>query len=137
MEGLYLMKKPNNKTDIFTEKQKETIANTLTNLRELRSLTQTDVANQLHLSSSAVSHYEKGITVPPTEVIYRLAEFYNVTADYILGRTASKKDLTKSYATKLSKDITIGDAVDAMTKMDDEEKQHVAYFIKLLKDKHK
>ncbi len=66
-----------------------------------------------------------------------MAEFYNVTADYILGRTASKKDLTKSYATKLSKDITIGDAVDAMTKMDDEEKQHVAYFIKLLKDKHK
>ena len=129
------MKKSNNNTDIFTDKQKETISKTLINLRELRSLSQIEVAKHLHLSSSAISHYERGLTVPPTEVVYRLAEFYNVTADYILGRTASKKDLTKSCAIKLSRDITIGDAVDAMTKMNDEEKQHFAYFIKLIKDK--
>ena len=135
MEGSYLMKKSNNNIDIFTDKQKETISKTLINLRELRSLSQIEVAKHLHLSSSAISHYERGLTVPPTEVVYRLAEFYNVTTDYILGRTASKKDLNKSYAIKLNKEITIGDAVEAMSKMTSEEKQHIAYFVKLIKDK--
>ena len=91
------------------------------NLRELNFLTQTDIAKQLHLSSSTISHYEKGLTVPPTEVVYRLAEFYNVTTDYILGKSASKTN-----------QMTIGDAVEIITKMNDTEREHLAYFIEMI-----
>ena len=87
------MKKPKRSKDLFGEEQKLIIARTLINLRELKFLTQTDVAKFLHLTPGTVSHYEKGITVPPTDVVYRLAEFYGVTTDYILGRSASKTDL--------------------------------------------
>ena len=92
------MKKPNKTLDVFSENQKQMIAKTLINLREVNFLTQTDIAHHLHLSSSTISHYEKGITVPPTEIFFRLAEFYDVTTDYILGRCASKTNLNDTYA---------------------------------------
>ena len=126
------MKKPNKTLDVFSENQKQMIAKTLINLREVNFLTQTDIAHHLHLSSSTISHYEKGITVPPTEIIFRLAEFYDVTTDYILGRCASKTNLNDTYALKLTNKITIGDAVEIMTKMNDAEREHLAYFIEVI-----
>ena len=126
------MKKPNKTLDVFSENQKQMIAKTLINLREVNFLTQTDIAHHLHLSSSTISHYEKGITVPPTEIIFRLAEFYDVTTDYILGRCASKTNLNDTYALKLTNEMTIGDAVEIMTKMNDAEREHLAYFIEVI-----
>ena len=126
------MKKPNKTLDVFSENQKQMIAKTLINLREVNYLTQTDIAHHLHLSSSTISHYEKGITVPPTEIIFRLAEFYDVTTDYILGRCASKTNLNDTYALKLTNKMTIGDAVEIMTKMNDAEREHLAYFIEVI-----
>lgn len=126
------MKKPNKTLDVFSENQKQMIAKTLINLREVNFLTQTDIAHHLHLSSSTISHYEKGITVPPTEIIFRLAEFYDVTTDYILGRYASKTNLNDTYALKLTNKMTIGDAVEIMTKMNDAEREHLAYFIEVI-----
>ena len=127
------MKKRVKSSNVFDEKQKLVISQTLINLRELNFLTQTDIAKHLHLSSSTISHYEKGLTVPPTEVLYRLADFYNVTTDYIFGRSASKTDLNETYAMKLTKKMSIGDAVEIMTKMDDTEREHLAYFIEVKK----
>ncbi len=126
------MKKPNKTLDVFSENQKQMIAKTLINLREVNFLTQTDITHHLHLSSSTISHYEKGITVPPTEIIFRLAEFYDVTTDYILGRCASKTNLNDTYALKLTNKMTIGDAVEIMTKMNDAEREHLAYFIEVI-----
>lgn len=126
------MKKPNKTLDVFSENQKQMIAKTLINLRKVNFLTQTDIAHHLHLSSSTISHYEKGITVPPTEIIFRLAEFYDVTTDYILGRCASKTNLNDTYALKLTNKMTIGDAVEIMTKMNDAEREHLAYFIEVI-----
>ena len=126
------MKKPNKTLDVFSENQKQMIAKTLINLREVNFLTQTDIAHHLKLSSSTISHYEKGITVPPTEIIFRLAEFYDVTTDYILGRCASKTNLNDTYALKLTNKMTIGDAVEIMTKMNDAEREHLAYFIEVI-----
>jgi XRE family transcriptional regulator len=126
------MKKPNKTLDVFSENQKQMIAKILINLREVNFLTQTDIAHHLHLSSSTISHYEKGITVPPTEIIFRLAEFYDVTTDYILGRCASKTNLNDTYALKLTNKMTIGDAVEIMTKMNDAEREHLAYFIEVI-----
>lgn len=126
------MKKNTDKSEVFGENQKLIIAKTLINLRELNFLTQTEIAKHLHLTSSTISHYEKGITVPPTEVVYRLADYYNVTTDYILGRSASKVNLNETYAINLTNKMTIGDAVEIMAKMTDKEREHLAYFIELI-----
>lgn len=108
----------------LAKSKKRIIAKTLINLRELNFLTQTDIAKQLHSSV--------GLTVPPTEVVYRLADFYNVTTDYILGKSASRTNLNDTYAIKLTNKMTIGDAVEIMAKMDNAEREHLAYFIEVI-----
>lgn len=61
------------------------------NLREDNDLTQEMVANELNISQRAYSHYESGSRKLPLDVLVSLADFYNCSVDYLLGRTANKK----------------------------------------------
>ncbi len=57
-------------------------------LRELRTgknLTQSQVASRLNLSKATISGYENNIKTPSLEALTKLAVFYGVSADYILG----------------------------------------------------
>lgn len=60
-------------------------------LRESELLTQTQVANAIYCSQRAYSHYETGQRDIPTQTLIRLADFYNVSVDFILGRTENSK----------------------------------------------
>ena len=55
-------------------------------LREDADLYQKDMAKLLHCSQQVYSDYERGKADIPTDVLIRLADFYHVTTDYILGR---------------------------------------------------
>ncbi|MBQ8444110.1 MAG: helix-turn-helix transcriptional regulator [Clostridia bacterium] len=57
-------------------------------LRELRKglgVSQTEVAKAVGISASAYSNYEQGIREPSYEILKKLCEYYNVSADYLLG----------------------------------------------------
>lgn len=54
-------------------------------LREDHDLTQAKLAQLLHCSQQAYSTYELGQRDVPTDVLIRLALFYRVSVDYILG----------------------------------------------------
>ncbi|MDE7122127.1 MAG: helix-turn-helix domain-containing protein [Oscillospiraceae bacterium] len=58
----------------------------LKKLRSQRELTQQQVANYLHISSSAVGMWEKNRNEPDIKTLIQLADFFNVTVDYLLGR---------------------------------------------------
>ncbi len=60
-------------------------------LREDSDLNQTEIAKILHCSQRAYSYYESGGHDIPTDILIRLADYYNVSTDYILGRTNNKK----------------------------------------------
>lgn len=59
----------------------------LRELRERRKLTQKDVAEQLHISQQSYGFYENGTRDPNPEMLSSLADFYNVTTDYLLERS--------------------------------------------------
>lgn len=61
------------------------------NLREDNDLTQTEIANALHISQRAYSHYENGNREIPIPILINLARYYNVSVDYLLGETNRKK----------------------------------------------
>ncbi len=61
------------------------------NLREDNDLTQEMVARELNISQRAYSHYESGSRKLPLDVLVSLADFYNCSVDYLLGRTTNKK----------------------------------------------
>lgn len=53
-------------------------------------LNQTAIAQLLHTSQTVYSRYERGFQTIPVEHLLILADFYNVSTDYILGRTNNK-----------------------------------------------
>lgn len=63
----------------------------LRDLREDRDMNQTQVAKLLFTSQTVYSRYERGVLTIPVEHLLILADFYDVSTDYILGRTNNKK----------------------------------------------
>ena len=59
-------------------------------LREDRDLTQKQIAQMLGMSQTGYSKYETGENDIPTAILIKLAEFYQTTTDYLLGRTDEK-----------------------------------------------
>ena len=59
-------------------------------LREDRDLTQKQIAQMLGMSQTGYSKYETGENDIPTAVLIKLADFYQTTTDYLLGRTDKK-----------------------------------------------
>ena len=55
-------------------------------LREDRDLTQREMSAYLLCSQRVYSNYERGELDIPTEILIRLADFHNVSLDYLLGR---------------------------------------------------
>ncbi len=62
-------------------------------LREDKDLTQVQLAKILNCSQRIYSNYERGDVDIPTQILLKLADFYNTSTDYILGRT----DIIKPY----------------------------------------
>ena len=60
-------------------------------LREDADLTQAEVAKVLNIHQVTYSYYEIGKRDIPTAILIKLAQFYNVTTDYLLGLTNDKK----------------------------------------------
>lgn len=58
-------------------------------MREDRDLSQKDVANYLKCSQVCYSYYEIGKRDIPTDILIKLADFYDVSIDYLLGRSNS------------------------------------------------
>ncbi len=59
----------------------------LRDLREDKDLRQKDIAELLGISQTVYSRYESGYQTIPIPHLLILAEFYNTSTDYILGRT--------------------------------------------------
>lgn len=60
-------------------------------LREDADLSQADMANILNCSQVAYSYYELGRRDIPTEILIKLAQYYDCSVDYLLGLTNQKK----------------------------------------------
>ena len=60
-------------------------------LREDRDLKQRQLADYLNCSQQVYSNYELGQRDIPTDVLIRLADFYHVSIDYLLGQTPNPK----------------------------------------------
>ena len=70
----------------------------LRDLREDADLYQKDIARLLQCTQVCYSQYELGKRDIPTDVLIRLADFYRVSTDYLLGRTDEKAPYPKGKA---------------------------------------
>ena len=66
----------------------------ITLLRKEKGVTQRKAAEDLGVSQALLSHYEKGIRECGLDFVVRVADYYNVSCDYLLGRSADRSGLT-------------------------------------------
>lgn len=70
--------------------------NRIRELREDRDLRQLDVSNATGIDQRTLSNYETEKTSPDSYAIIKLADFFDVSADYLLGRSNSKTPSVES-----------------------------------------
>ena len=63
----------------------------LRGIREDRDIRQREVAEYLNVSQNTYSQYETGIISLTADVLIKLADYYNVSIDYLLDRTNNPK----------------------------------------------
>ncbi len=69
----------------------DVVKNNLKKLRKQHGLTQLALQMKTGIEQALLSKFETGERVPPTETLIRLADFYNVSIDYLLCRTEDPK----------------------------------------------
>lgn len=58
----------------------------LKDLREDNDITQNQIASILNVKQNTYSQYENGKREVPIDVLWKLADYYNVSIDYLVGR---------------------------------------------------
>ena len=82
-------------------------ADRLIELRKKKGLYQKDIANHFGIERTAYGKYENKGIQPPPDMIVKLADFFDVSTDYLLGRTDElKPELPKNTKTELPPDFS-------------------------------
>ena len=71
----------------MNQTQNREFCSVLSKLRKKRGLSQRKVAADLQISQALLSHYENGAREPGLDFVCRACDYYEVSADYLLGRT--------------------------------------------------
>ena len=75
----------------------------LRKLRDEKGLNQTQLGKELNLAQRTISNYETGERFPNEIILNQIADYFDVSMDYLLGRTTLKK-----YTVKRKKWLLIG-----------------------------
>ena len=93
----------------------------LKHLRQLKEVNQQEVADYLEISKAAYDRYETGAIKPPVEKISKLAEYFEVSTNFILGRTNDQTPIRNVY------DDLDGDELDIQLKeLLDDTRMHIS-----------
>lgn len=63
----------------------ENIGKIIKKERERIGFTQVGLGKRLHITGKQISNYEKGLTTPPTDILFKLCEVFNCELGYLLG----------------------------------------------------
>lgn len=67
-----------------------TLADRLKELRKNKGLTQKDLGNILGLGKTTISMYENGNSTPNDEIKLKICDYFNISLDYLIGKSSIK-----------------------------------------------
>lgn len=108
------------------------IGNRITQLRLDRGIYQKQLADYLQVSVATISNYENGRHIPDPNTLCKIADFFGVTTDYLLGRTLYRYD-PQFLKRPFTKNYTIADLVNTSLELSPKSKLALAEYVKLLK----
>ncbi len=103
-------------------------------LRTERKMGQKELALLLNLSIGTISNYEKSVHFPDLFTIRKLADIFDVTVDYLLGRTGYRcsPEALKEYITT---EYTVSEFINTIISLDTASRTSVTDFADYLKNK--
>lgn len=108
------------------------ITSRLRELRERIGVNQDVVAEACEISRVALTRYENGQRVPRAQIAARLADYYGVTVDYLLGREEQSAPIKENTPADMR-----AEAKTLLESMDDETYQEALNYLIYLKSKQK
>ena len=79
------------------------LGNRIRDLRREKNMTQMDLGKQVNVTKVSICCYEKGTRLPSLEILEDLAEVFNVSVDYLLGRDGfAISDNKSNYSIKMA-----------------------------------
>ncbi|MFR3484526.1 MAG: helix-turn-helix domain-containing protein [Clostridia bacterium] len=104
----------------------------LAELRQDRGLTQRELAKLFFVTPGTISNYEKGRHLPYAERLIKIADYFSVTTDYLLGRSSSNLP-ADVFSAPLLDDMTAGEMIQLVQTLSPDRKR---LSISLLRDLH-
>jgi transcriptional regulator with XRE-family HTH domain len=68
----------------------ESFSERLKALRQEKNVTQRAIANHLNITDTAYGFYEQGKNYPNMDILIKLADYFEVSLDYLVGRSQNK-----------------------------------------------
>ena len=81
------------------------IGENIKRLRKQKGVTQETLAERMHVSTAAVSKWERNETLPDISMVIPLASYFDVSTDELLGLDAAKNEEKNSNNSKRAKEI--------------------------------
>ena len=97
-------------------------------LRQDKGLTQRELGKILSVSTGTISNYENGVHYPDLEKLVQLADYFQVSTDYLLGRREYAKAARAAQAHS-SQDETLTKIVQALPRLSEDRRQALALII--------
>ncbi|WP_069876287.1 helix-turn-helix domain-containing protein [Fusibacter sp. 3D3] len=85
------------------------IENRLKQLRKENSLTQKELADKLNISKGSIAMYETGKRSPDNDILSSIADFFDVSTDYLLGRSNIRRYSEEILAFNTTEHLTDAD----------------------------
>ena len=116
------------KKNLFSER--------LISLRKEKKLTQYSLAEQLEFSRGQIGNYEQGTREPDQLTLLKIANFFNVSVDYLIGKSNIKQS-ADSIIDSNPKETTVALHTDDYDELPQEAKDEINNFIDYIKQKYK
>lgn len=84
----------------------DTFGDRLKQLRKEKNLTQENLASIFFLNKSSISRYEKNSQIPENDLLQKIADFFDVSTDYLMCRSEVRESADKLIDMKVPKEYT-------------------------------
>lgn len=109
------------------------IGKRIKSLRIAKNLLQTDLAEQLNLSQQTISLYESDKRQPDYQTLQNIADFFNVSVDYLLGRTNIQNHEGLPIMESSEEYYVDNEIIKEINNLSPESQEDLEAYIKLLK----
>ena len=107
--------------------------NTLKVLREQKKFTQLKVSMDIGVSQELVSQWELGKTMPNPPVLIKLADYFNCSTDFLLGRTDISTPISTLVLDK--NNLEYSNIIELYKSLSTENRQHLTSYLNYLSNK--